>query len=133
MHPASSRPSSSRPRIVCGVHVRGWGGQAIDACLLRKTPPPDLHMRTPMLLRVRARSKNRWRCVTLLCALIALLAQAQIDPNEGDALEPTTSTSAATISVLDAFRVMGSITWWGVDLAMETAGYGERGGVMRCS
>lgn len=36
-----------------------------------------------------------------------------------------TATSAATISVLDAVRVMGSLTWWGVDLAMETAGYGE--------
>lgn len=62
----------------------------------------------------------------MLCALMAPLGQAQIDPNDRDALEPTTATSAATISVLDAFRVMSSMTSWGVDLAMETIGYGER-------
>lgn len=77
-------------------------------------------------LMLRARSSRRWRCFTLLLLCTALLGEAQIDPNEEDALEPTAATSTATISVLDAFRVMGTMTLWGVNLAMETAGYGER-------
>lgn len=38
----------------------------------------------------------------------------------------TTSWSSAAISLPDAFRVVRSLTWWGVDAAMETMGYGER-------
>ncbi|CBJ33632.1 conserved unknown protein [Ectocarpus siliculosus] len=52
-----------------------------------------------------------------------IVSQAQMAASVEE--EPAaTATSAATISVLDAVRVMGSLTWWGVDLAMETAGYG---------
>lgn len=53
-----------------------------------------------------------------------IVSQAQMATSVEE--EPAaTATSAATISVLDAVRVMGSLTWWGVDLAMETAGYGK--------
>ena len=65
--------------------------------------------------------------MALSCALMAMVGLAQIEIEEA-AIEETNAatTSGATISILDAVRVMGSITWWGVDLAMETAGYGER-------
>lgn len=56
-----------------------------------------------------------------------MLGKAQIEIEEA-AIEQTAAaaTSGATISILDAVRVMGSITWWSVDMAMETAGYGKR-------
>eukprot|EP00752_Nemacystus_decipiens_P016283 g14562.t1 len=52
-----------------------------------------------------------------------MLSKGQVDVDE-DAIEHTAATSGATISILDAVKVMGSISWWGVDMAMETAGYG---------
>ena len=80
----------------------------------------------PMLHRVRDRpAATRWRWVALLCVLATMLSKAQIEIEEA-AIEQTAATSGATISILDAVKVMGSITWWGVDLAMETAGYGRR-------
>ncbi|CAN0334184.1 unnamed protein product, partial [Ectocarpus sp. 12 AP-2014] len=77
-----------------------------------------------MLRRVRGRSASQPRWVSLLYALMAMIvSQAQMAASVEE--EPgATATSAATISMLDAVRVMGSLTWWGVDLAMETAGYG---------
>lgn len=54
-----------------------------------------------------------------------MLGKAQIEIEEA-AIEQAAATSGATISILDAVKVMGSITWWGVDMAMETAGYGKR-------
>lgn len=59
------------------------------------------------------------------CAVMAVLGLAQNDADE-DAARPPAATSSATISVLDAARVISRFTWWGVDLAMESAGYGKR-------
>lgn len=78
---------------------------------------------------------NEWRWVVLCCVTMVLLGRAQTttpttttitttETDPGDGASPMTATSAATISVLDAFRVVKSFTWWGVDLTMETAGYG---------
>lgn len=90
----------------------------------------------PMLVRVGGRTTaTRWRWFALLSVLTTMLGTAQIEIEEA-AIEQTAATSGATISVLDAVKVMGSITWWGVDMAMETAGYGKtkscsRAGVCR--
>lgn len=65
-----------------------------------------------------------WKLCTLCCAAVAVLGGSQTTADQGIAVVQP-ATSAATISVLDAFRVMINFTGWGVDLAMETAGYGE--------
>lgn len=65
----------------------------------------------------------------MLFALTAVVGEAQTEIEEAPR-EQTAATSGATISVLDAVKVMGSITWWGVDMAMETAGYGKKGGCL---
>lgn len=82
-----------------------------------------------MLNRVGGRpTATRWRWFTLLCVLTTMLGKGQMPAHmeiDVDATEQTTSTSGATISILDAVKVIGSITWWGVDIAMETAGYGK--------
>ena len=80
----------------------------------------------PMRLRVAHRANTRWKHWAVWCAAIAALVQAQTKMDEGAGLIPAAaSTSAATISVADAFGVMGRLSWWGIELAMETAGYGE--------
>ncbi|CAM9495410.1 unnamed protein product [Scytosiphon promiscuus] len=74
----------------------------------------------------RSRSTSRWRCLALLCGLI-MVGQAQIGPtrqDEDSSAVHGAASSSATISMMDAVRVMGRLTWWGVDIAMETAGYG---------
>lgn len=66
-----------------------------------------------------------WKLCTLCYAAMAVLGHSQTTADQGDDAVVQPATSAATISVLDAFRVVINFTGWGLDLAMETAGYGE--------
>lgn len=78
--------------------------------------------------------KIRWRYKGLLMcfAMLVVIAlgnapQASHADSSSRTLEKAEAgTSAATISVVDAFRVVQGLTWWGVDMALETMGYGEK-------
>lgn len=81
----------------------------------------------PWAMRMR-RVGNRsggWKmgpCRVLVMMATIVVAGFAAGPQEsGD-----DTTSSAAISLSDAFRVARSLTWWGVDAAMETMGYGER-------
>lgn len=79
-----------------------------------------------MHLRVTDRANTRWKHWAVWFAAMAVLVQAQAMPGEGAGVIPAdASTSGATISVADAFGILSRLSWWGIDLAMETAGYGE--------
>lgn len=79
-----------------------------------------------MRLRVADRANNRWKHWAVWFAATTVLVQAQAMLDEGAGVIPApASTSGATISVVDAFGVLSRLSWWGIDLAMETVGYGE--------
>ena len=76
--------------------------------------------------RVADRARTRRRCIAVVFAALVVLTHAETttkDEGEGGAV--AASRSGAIISVFDAFGVVGHLGWWGVDKAMETAGYGE--------
>lgn len=79
-----------------------------------------------MSCRFAARSPARLRLAILLWAAMAVLGRAQANEKSEnmEATPASAPTSTATISVGDAFGVISSLTWWGVDLTMEMAGYG---------
>lgn len=79
--------------------------------------------------RVRAtdRTNTRRRCLAVVFAALAVLAHAETTTEEeGAGRAVAASSSGATISVFDTLGVVGNLGWWGLDMAMETAGYGER-------
>lgn len=78
-----------------------------------------------MRLRVADRANAKWKHWAVWFAAVAALVQAQTMLDEGGGVPAAASTSGAMISVADAFGVLSRLSWWGIDLAMETAGYGE--------
>ncbi|CAM9450958.1 unnamed protein product, partial [Laminaria digitata] len=85
------------------------------------------HNRPPMDLRVVSRANTRWKHWTAVWfAAMAALVHAHTASIDGGAevTPAAASTSGAMISVADAFGVMSRLSWWGIDLAMEAAGYG---------
>lgn len=69
------------------------------------------------------RGSARWKRWTLwfgaMCAVVHAQSAAM------DESPYPASTSGATISVTDALGVVSRLSWWGIDLALETAGYGK--------
>lgn len=76
-----------------------------------------------MRLRVADRGSARWKRWAVWFAAIAAFVPAQSAATDEGAY--AASTSGATISVADALGVVGRLSWWGIDLALESVGYGE--------
>lgn len=64
----------------------------------------------------------------MVFAALTALAHAGTIPDEDAGAADVAASSGAMISVFDTFGVVSNLGWWGLDLAMETAGYGERYG-----
>lgn len=80
--------------------------------------------------RVADRTNTRRRCLAVVVfAAMAALAHAETtteDEGAGrGAVAAPAASSGATISLFDTLGVVSNLGWWGVDKAMETAGYGE--------
>ncbi|CAN0462981.1 unnamed protein product [Ascophyllum nodosum] len=67
---------------------------------------------------------STWRWIIFLCLLWTVLAQTKVGSKSEEGDYAPAAISRAILSLSDAYRVTSSLVWWGVDLAMETAGYG---------
>ena len=78
-------------------------------------------------VRVADGTNTRRRCLAVVFVALAVLAHAEtITEDEGAGGAVAALSSGATISIFDTLGVVSNFGWWGYDMAMETAGYGEQ-------